>query len=299
MRAGLPERLYGVPPGLPERLYGVPPGVVAVVLVLWGFSPAPGSGAAWAAQAAAPTARPAQRAAPTDSVAQRAPTDRVAQRAEAFARNLQRALARRDRHAVAGLIRYPSTVLAGGLNIPLSDRTTTLNLYNLVFTPELRCLVEQSGQGAKYPIRLDPAGATLADGRIRLEEAAGELKISRITVPPASGEAPPPPSKPQRVAFPWGGQYAGRLYGDGVDSYLLTAARGSLLEARIERFPGRRAAIRVTHLPSGRVLDRPGATAPRTWIARIEDTGEYRIDVVRHAPFCEPSFTYLLTITVR
>ncbi len=264
--------------GLPERLCGIPPGVVAVVLVLWGFPPAPGTRAPLAAQAAAPTAP---------------------RRAEAFARDLQRALARRDRQAVAGMVRYPATVLAGGLNIPLSDRATTLNLYNLVFTPELRCLVEQSGQGAKYPIRLDPVGATLADGRIRVEESAGALKISRITVPPASGEAPPPPSKPQRVAFPWGGQYTGRLYGDGVDSYLLTAARGSLLEARIERFPGRRAAVRVTHLASGRVLERPGAPAPRAWTARIEETGEYRVDVVRHAPFCEPSFTYLLTISVR
>jgi hypothetical protein len=231
----------------------------------------------------------------------------IERRADGFARSLAQAMARRDRSAVASMIRHPATVVAGGLTIPLIDRATTLQLYNLVFTPELRCLLEQSGMrragqpAPRYPIRADAAGAMLADGRVRVEQIDGDLRVIRIIVPPASGIAPPPPSKPQRVAFRGQNQaqYAGRLYGDGVDSYLVKAGRGSLLEARIERFPGRNAAVRVTHQPSGRVLDRPGAPAPRTWVGRLTEAGEYRIDVVRQAPFCEPPFTYLLTVTLR
>src|SRR5687767_103425 len=196
------------------------------------------------------------------------PTAGSDRRAEAFARRLVQALARRDRTAVAAMVRYPAMVLAGGFNIPVLDRATALHLYDLVFTAELRCLLEQSGlrragqPAPKYPIRVDAAGAAFGDGRIRAEQTEGGLKITRIVVPPASGLAPPPASKPQRVAFRWGqteAQYAGRLYGDGVDSYLVSAGPGTLLEARIERFPGRRAAIRVTHQASGRVLERPGA----------------------------------------
>ena len=111
-------------------------------------------------------------------------------RADVFRRSLVQAMARRDRVAIAGMIRYPATVLAGGLNIPLSDRTTTLNLYDLVFTPELRCLLDESGGS----VRVDGTGATLADGRVRAEDVGGVLKISRITVPPAGRDSPPPPS---------------------------------------------------------------------------------------------------------
>jgi hypothetical protein len=125
----------------------------------------------------------------------------------AFSRALVQAMARRDRRAVAGMVRYPAMVIAGGLNIPLIDRATTQEIYRLVFTPELRCLLEQSSaapdgsRAAKYPIRIDAGGVSFGDGRIRAELADGSLKITRIVVPPASGESPPPPAKPQRVGF--------------------------------------------------------------------------------------------------
>ena len=228
--------------------------------------------------------------------------------AVAFARALVQAMARRDRRAVAAMVRYPATVIAGGLNIPLIDRSTTLEIYSLVFTPELRCLMEQSSAAldgsrpAKYPVRADAGGASFADGRVRAELVDGSLKLTRIVVPPGSGESPPPPSTPQRVAFRWGtgeAQFAGRLYGDGVDSYVVTAAQGALLQARIERFPGRHASLRVVNLATGRALEHPGTPWARIWAARLPEAGEYQVDVVRHAPYCEKSFTYLLTLSLR
>jgi hypothetical protein len=221
-------------------------------------------------------------------------------RARSFARALADAMARRDKAAVAAMMRFPVVALAGGFPIPISDRATLFQVYDVVFTPELRCVVEASA-GSKS-LAVDADGVTLGDSRVRADNVNGALKITRINVPPASGNAPPPPSKPQRAGIRWGkgeAQFAGRLYGDGVDSYIVSAQRGDVLEARIERFPGRGASLRVVDLKSGRPLEQPGGAAPRLWTDTIQQAGEYRVDVVRHAPYCQPPFTYLLTITLR
>jgi hypothetical protein len=147
---------------------------------------------------------------------------------------------------------------------------------------------------------MEARGANFASGRIHVADVGGQLKITRIEVPPATAEATPPPSKPQHVTTRGGkAQYAGRLYGSGVDAYILSAQRGNIVEARIEQFPGRSAALRVVDVKTGRALDRPGAPAPRVWNDTIREPGDYRVEVVRLAPYCMPSFTYLLTITIK
>lgn len=212
----------------------------------------------------------------------------------AFRRALIEAMARKDRDAVARMVKYPATALVGGFTIPLIDRAGTLELYNLVFTSELRCQLERH-----TPI-VDSAGATLADRRVRVVNDGGTLRITRISVPPADGSAPPPPSKPIQAYFRKGqAQFAGRLYGDGLDAYLVTGRKGAHLEARIERFPGRGAMVRVIDPRTGQSLERNGAQAPRTWAGRLTEPGSYRVEVVRLAPYCEPPLTYLLTMTLR
>ena len=110
----------------------------------------------------------------------------------------------------------------------------------------------------------------------------------------------PPPAPPRRVTVRRGDvAVPGRLYGDGVDSYILSARRGDVVQARIEQFPGRSAAIRVVEQKTGKALGQPGASAPRLWSGTIQEPGDYHIEVVRLAPYCMPSFTYLLTITIK
>jgi hypothetical protein len=215
--------------------------------------------------------------------------------AGAFKRAFVEAMARRDRNGIAGMVKYPATALVGGFNLPMLDRSMLLEVYNVVFTPELRCLVDRGG------VTRDASGATLASGRVRLMQEGGALKITRINVPPADGSAPPPPSEPQRAFFRKGqAQFAGRLYGDGVDAYIVHAGRpGTLLEARIERFAGRQAFVRVIDPRTGEPFPRPGGDAPRTWAGTLQQSGDYRVEVVRIAPYCEPPFTYLLTMTLR
>lgn len=225
---------------------------------------------------------------------------------QAFIKMFVSAIARRDRDAVASMVRYPAKVSAGGFNIPVPDRDALFEVYDTTFTPELRCLVEESGlprpgtPAPKYAARLDGPRASLGDGRVETELADGALKITSITVPLASAEAAPPPAAPRRVQLRGGqAQYAGRLYAGGVDAYLVTAAKGARLQARIERFPGNSAGLRVVNARTGRAVARPGGAAARTWAGPLPDAGDYRVEVVRRAPYCDPSFTYLLTLALR
>lgn len=227
--------------------------------------------------------------------------------AASFVTALARAMERRDRAGVADLIRYPASANVGGVGVPLPNRTVFLQLYDSVFTAELRCLVDASAGGKD--LRVAGGAVTFAQGRIRAETVSGVLKITRINVPPATGAAPPPPSTPRRVELRTMGaktQFSGRLYGDGVDGYIVSLKKGDVVDARIEQFPGRSAALHIVEQKTGKSLDRPapktsdGAVpAPRFWSDTIRETGEYRIEVVRLAPYCAPSFTYLLTVTVK
>jgi hypothetical protein len=87
----------------------------------------------------------------------------------------------------------------------------------------------------------------------------------------------------------------------------LSGNRGDVVQARIEQFPGRSAAVRVFEQKTGKSLSRPApggadgaaAAAPRFWNGTIQESGDYRVEVVRLAPYCMPSFTYLLTITIK
>lgn len=233
----------------------------------------------------------------------------VAQRAASLVTALSQALARRDRAAVADMMRYPASATVGGIAIAIDNRAAATQLYDAVFTAELRCLVDDSAAAGASGVRVERNGVTIAQGRIQAVDVNGALKIARINVPAATGAAPPPPSKPQRVSLRTMGttQFSGRLYGDGVDAYVVSLKKGNVVQARIEQFPGRSATIRVVEAQSGRSLGRPapsagagpGAAAPRVWSDTIRETGEYRIEVVRLAPYCAPSFTYLLTVTLK
>jgi hypothetical protein len=218
----------------------------------------------------------------------------------AFVSRLAQAISRRDRAAVAEMVQYPLSATVSGVAVPVASRAQLINLYDGLFTPELRCLVEESAAQGTGAIRTGGNGITFAGGNIRAEQADGTLKVTRLSVPPAKGIAAPPQPPPRRVTLRRGEvQYSGRLYGNGADTYIVSTRRGDVLQARIEQFAGRNATVRVVEQKTGKSLDRPGATAPRVWSGTIQEPGEYRVEVVRLAPYCLPSFTYLLTISLK
>lgn len=220
--------------------------------------------------------------------------------ASAFVNRLAQAMSRRDRAAVADMVRYPFSASVGGVGVPIANRGQLINLYDGLFTAELRCLVEESAAKGAGALRLGGGGITFAGGSIRADQVDGTLKITRLSVPPATGISAPAQPPPRRVTMRRGDvQYAGRLYGDGVDSYIVAARRGDVLQARIEQFAGRNAFVRVVEGKTGKPLDRAGSNAPRFTSVTIQEAGEYRVEVVRLAPYCLPSFTYLLTVTIK
>ena len=230
-----------------------------------------------------------------------AQTPDVQTRASSFVSALAQAMSKRDRNAVADMARYPLSASVAGIAIPIASKAEFLRLYDSVLTPELRCLVDDAVAKGPASLRVESGGMTFANGRIRAGDVKGALKITRIDVPPATGAGAPPNPPPRKINVRRGGdvQFAGRLYGDGVDTYIASLRKGDVVQTRIEQFPGRSAAVRVIEQKTGKSFEQPGATAPRFWTGTIQNPGEYRVEVVRLAPYCQPSFTYLLTITIK
>jgi hypothetical protein len=217
-----------------------------------------------------------------------------AHEAETFRQRLLDALARNDRNAVARMVRYRLVVDAGGLMVPVVDATTLVRMWDVVFPPEVRCMVEQ------HAITVDAGGASLGDGRMRIDRGADGLKITRLVLPPGYGSGLA--GKPRPVLFRWGkglATYRGRLSADNVDVYLVQARAGDVLNAQLERVSVEQASVRVVQQAGNRVLSAAGpagSEARRFWAGRVPENGEYRVEVVRRGAYCDPPVTYQLRV---
>jgi hypothetical protein len=227
--------------------------------------------------------------------------------AEAFRARLVTALDGNQRRQVAAMFQYPIRVTVPALPypIPVDDAAAMVKMYDLFFTPEMRCAIEESrvrrdgGAKPKYAMLVAEGVVSLADGRMVAERTASGLRITRLQV---TGSGGPPAGRREKVGFRWGTgetQYAGRLSGNGVDGYTVVARKGDLLQVRIERFPGRSLQLRVTAEKTGQVMLGAQSEFARLWAARLPEAGDYRVDVVRRAAYCDPSITYVLTLALR
>jgi len=229
--------------------------------------------------------------------------------AASFVTRLRAALAAGDRRAAAGMFRYPlrahSPMLP--LPIPLDNVASTLGMYDLLFTPEMRCAIDlaqppQPGRTPpKYPLMVNGGALTLGQGLIVAERASGVFRITRLTIIGVpDGRKPNTPVVSTEIDLRFQGmvrQVAGNLAGDAFDRYTISATRGGLLQAKLERFKGLDAVLRVTD-SKGQPADAK-ADGKRTWAGVIPASGAYRVEVVRKLPFCDPPITYLLTLTVK
>ena len=106
-----------------------------------------------------------------------------------FATELQRALRTGDRHAVTTLVRYPArvSVLQRPRPIYVKDRDALEQMYDMVFTPHLRCAVVDSREPVvgepqpKHALLLARGVVSLAGGRVIAERAQGKYQITRLT----------------------------------------------------------------------------------------------------------------------
>jgi hypothetical protein len=227
----------------------------------------------------------------------------------AFVMRLRSALAAHNRQAAAAMFRYALRVNSPMLPfpIPLDNTASTLQMYDLLFTPEMRCAIEmaqvpQVGRPAPtYPLVVSGGALNLGQGLIVAERAAGTFKITRMTlIGSPVGRKPGTPVVAADIDLRFLGmvrQVAGNLAGDAFDRYTVSMTMGAVLHARLERFKGLDAVLRVTDT-RGQAID-PKADGKRTWASPVPASGHYRVEVVRKAPFCDPPLTYLLTLTVR
>src|SRR6266487_3251454 len=89
---------------------------------------------------------------------------------DTFLANVQRACARGDRAALAGMVQYPLTVFAGGWNIPVKDRATFLQSYDAFFTED----VKEAIAGAPIRQRIEPTAAFIPFGKVLRIKPAGD-----------------------------------------------------------------------------------------------------------------------------
>ncbi len=225
----------------------------------------------------------------------------------AFVARLRSNLQAGNRRAVAQMFRYPLRVNAPlPYPIPLDNASWTLQMFDLLFTPDMRCAIEsaqvpQAGRPApKYPLLVNGGALTLGGGLIVAERTGGLFRITRFSVVGTpGGEKPGVPAQQRSLNMKYSGtsRQAGTLSGSSFDRYLVSLTAGTLLQGRLERFRGLDAVFRVTDL-KGVPID-PKADGKRVWAAQVPATGQYRVDIVRQAAFCDPALTYLLTLTVK
>jgi hypothetical protein len=152
-----------------------------------------------------------------------------------------------------------------------------------------------------------PEGFTLPNQTLTITRVGGQLRISRIVVPPATadvGAAKPAtsagaPREPRRIgvrAGPKPSQFAGSLASSGSDAYLVFVQKGQLLDVRLQR--GRSEA--VVHVVNAATEEPLAPRAKATFVVtgRAPVTGDYRIDVQRTSQGDAP-LPYMLSVRVR
>ena len=222
--------------------------------------------------------------------------------AEAFLRALQQAVGGDDRKGVSALAAYPLNVLASGLQIPVRSSRELIDRYDVIFTPEVRCRIDQTGAGGqdqpatKYRLDGSVTGVSIGGGAVWATQANGRWKIARVMV---TGAPAPKRSPPPRTVTLGGrpAQFAGTLVGDAADSYIMSPGEDSAVDVTIERFRGNDLELRVVDAQSGETVN--GAAGPRRWRGVGAAKRKYRIDVIRRADYCAPPTSYLLTVATR
>ena len=236
-----------------------------------------------------------------------------------FLRELQVAVARDNREAVAARVQYPLIVFAAGMRIPIVDAASLIQTYDVVFSPALKAVIAEAslptrGRTApKYPVAVVADAVIVGDEVIRIQPVGGALKVTGIKVPlaPPSALVPAPatpaPSRgaatsrePRRLSLRVGqARLSGALAPGARDAYVVSVMKNQLLEVRIDGVSGRAIVARIVNSKNREPLDARARDGVRTWTGRVPEDTDYRIDVVRLAPAGEPRLPYVIVISLR
>jgi hypothetical protein len=118
------------------------------------------------------------------------------------------------------------------------------------------------------------------------ERTQGKYQITRLT---SFGDTSTRLT-PRLVTFSSGQrtvELGGRVPEVGADAYIVIASAGDRLRAAISSFPAGSLRLRVSRRGSDTSIDGDGKR-DSVWEARLTEAGEYLIEVVRRAPYCDP-----------
>jgi hypothetical protein len=221
-----------------------------------------------------------------------------------FVAALQQAVARNDRAAVAGMMRYPLNVSAGGLQIPVSDAKTFVSLYDTLMGASIkqviaRARVPADGKSAPGAVMSAGGGVTF-DGAVTIAPTGGGFRVAALNVPAGPQSKPPGEAVERQLTFRVGQatQVSGSLAPGGRDRFAFNALRGALIDARLSGVPGRSVLIRVLD-GSGKAVDARADAGTRVWNGRISGDGTYRIEVVRQPDTGTEALIYTMAVTLK
>ena len=93
------------------------------------------------------------------------------------------------------------------------------------------------------------------------------------------------------------GEKVGTGFIVGADGYIVVASAGDRLRAAISGFPAGSLWLRVSRRGSDKFVD--GGKGDSVWEGRLTEAGEYLVEVVRRAPYCEPPvISHLLSLSL-
>lgn len=183
------------------------------------------------------------------------------------------------------MVRYPLTVVAAGVTVPVPDRAAFLRYFDTIFTSDVRGAIA--------------SGDAVRRGVVRISHDNSTPKVIAINVP--IGGRGGARRGTQRVVLRAGlrsTQLSGALARGDRDSYVVFVKQGQLLEVRIEGVRGREIIARVLDA-EGTAVDARAREGGRTWAGRVPASGDYRIDVLRAAKSDVAELTYALVVGVR
>ena len=214
---------------------------------------------------------------------------------EGLLRDLQRAIDRGDRQAVAALVDFPLTARVGDVRVRVEDAAMLARQFESIFTSRVLGAIRD--------------GSAIRENIIEVEAVRGVFRITRVSalpeLPAASRSAarPRPGSQaPRRVAFSTvqqTGTLTGTLAPGESEFFLAYVEKNRLLITRIDGVRGRDIVLKVFDHKSGKPLDERSAEGLRTWSGRVPESADYRIQVLRPAAAGDALLPYTLVVMRR
>ena len=223
-----------------------------------------------------------------------------------FVTTLHRAAASGDRRSFAGLVRFPITVTAGGVTIPVADATAFQRYYDTVITDSLVAAIARAhaalggGERAANDLRLSADGIFIGGQTVHAAFVDGRFKVVRLTVPSLErGWRAARPGEQRMYLQRLGPTRAsGALARGESEAYVVSVLKGQLLTMRLTEVRGDDVVARLLDSASGAPLDARADAGVRAWTGRIKSDGFVRIEVSRRGG-AGAALGYLLAVDAR